>query len=245
MASKLISRSASSSSLQQCRRLLLRQQKQIDHFSTSTKEAADKFSNFAASLRSSGVVGQALGTSTPQEQSLRDIQQQKQRDEAQSRRQRTPLVARRTLSQDLMDAKRSAELGMANQSSTTDIFGELHHLHLFARRHNTHITLTKPNREPILSLSAGNINFKKANRGSFDAAYQLVTYAITQIVERGILQEIEKLEIVLRGYGAGREALQKVLLGTEGQLVKYKVYRITESTRLKFGGTKSHNVRRL
>lgn len=97
----------------------------------------------------------------------------------------------------------------------------------------------------MLSLSSGNINFKKAHRGTFDAAYQLVTYSITQMVEKGFMQSIEKLEVIMRGYGPGREAFQKVLLGTEGRLIKPKVYRVTDSTRLKFGGTRSPAVRRL
>ena len=97
----------------------------------------------------------------------------------------------------------------------------------------------------MLSLSTGNINFKKSHRGSFDAAYQLVTYSITQMIEKGFMQVIERIEVVLRGYGPGREAFQKVILGTEGKLIKPKVARVTDSTRLKFGGTRSPNVRRL
>ena len=108
-----------------------------------------------------------------------------------------------------------------------------------------HITLTKPNREPLLSLSTGNIGFRKAHRGTFDAAYQLSTFSIGKIQEKGYLLNMEKLEVILRGFGPGREAFQKALLGPEGKALKGKVTKVSDSTRLKFGGVRSPNVRRL
>ena len=53
------------------------------------------------------------------------------------------------------------------------------------------------------------------------------------------------IEVVMRGYGPGREAFQKALLGQEGQMVKPFVVRVTDGTRLKFGGARSPAVRRL
>lgn len=173
---------------------------------------------------------------------MREIQQQIQREEAQQRRQRLRLPGG---NKDLQDVSKSAKAAMAARPALDDAFGDLHHLHLYATKHNTHITLTRPNREPMLSLSTGNINFKKSHRGSFDAAYQLVTFTIIQMVERGFMPMIDKLEIIMRGYGQGREAFQKVLLGTEGKAIKSKVARVTDSTRLKFGGCRSPGVRRL
>lgn len=244
MASKSLFCLSSSSLCRRCQHLFARQQ-QSRQFSSSTPDAADKYNSFADNLRNSGVLGQALSAPKSQEQSLREIQQQKQREEAQAKRPRFSVSSMRPMSKILTDATRTAEAGMANRPSTEEAFGELHHLHLYATKHNTHITLTRPNREPMLSLSAGNINFKKAHRGTFDAAYQLVTYTITQMVEKGFMQGIQKLEVIMRGYGPGREAFQKVLLGTEGRLIKAKVHRVTDSTRLKFGGTRSPGVRRL
>jgi small subunit ribosomal protein S11 len=63
--------------------------------------------------------------------------------------------------------------------------------------------------------------------------------------ERGMLINMDKLEVVLRGFGAGREAFQKALMGSEGKGIKGKVTRVTDSTRLKFGGVRRKNVRRL
>ncbi len=244
MACKSVFRPPPFSLCQQCRHLFARQQ-QSYAFSSSTPDAADIYSKFANELRTRGLVGEALSAPKSQEQSLREIQQQRQREEAQAKRSRFSVSSMRPMNKGLTEARSTAEATMANRPSTDEAFGELHHLHVHATKHNTHITLTRPNREPMLSLSAGNINFKKAHRGSFDAAYQLATYSITQMVEKGFMQGIEKIEVIMRGYGPGREAFQKVLLGTEGRLIKPKVHRVTDSTRLKFGGTRSPGVRRL
>lgn len=145
---------------------------------------------------------------------------------------------------------------------------EPHHFHIYATKHNCHITLTRPNKEAIISLSAGNIGFRKAQRGSYDAAFQLAAYVMRSIQERGLLRApapinlyghpqqaqdlaetveppITHLEIVLRGFGPGREAVTKALLGSEGRLLRGRVVKVSDGTRLKFGGTRSQNPRRL
>ncbi|PGH18518.1 hypothetical protein AJ79_00295 [Helicocarpus griseus UAMH5409] len=120
-----------------------------------------------------------------------------------------------------------------------------HHLHVYTHKHNTHITLTKPNREPLLSMSCGKIGFRKAQRSKFDAAHQLSSFMMGKIQEDGHLLTMKRLEVVLRGFGPGREAFTKVLLGPEGKNISKLVCRVTDSTRLKFGGCRSRNVRRL
>ena len=120
-----------------------------------------------------------------------------------------------------------------------------HHLHVYATKHNTHLTLTRPDRNPIISVSTGNIGFRKAGRGTYDAAYQLGAYVMGRIQEQGLLTKIERLELVLRGFGPGREAVTKVLLGSEGMGLRHSIVKVTDSTRLKFGGTRSPKPRRL
>ncbi|KKZ57986.1 hypothetical protein EMCG_05538 [[Emmonsia] crescens] len=120
-----------------------------------------------------------------------------------------------------------------------------HHLHVYSHKHNTHITLTRPNREPLLSMSCGNIGFRKAQRSKFDAAHQLASFMMGKIQEDGHLLTMKRLEVVLRGFGPGREAFTKVLLGPEGKNIRKMVCRVTDATRLKFGGCRSKNVRRL
>ena len=120
-----------------------------------------------------------------------------------------------------------------------------HHLHIYATKHNTHITLTKPNRDALISVSCGNIGFRKAGRGTYDAAYQLAAYVMSRIQDQGLLTQIKKLEIVYRGFGPGREAASKVIMGSEGRNIRNKIVKLTDATRLKFGGTRSPAPRRL
>ncbi|KAI2033429.1 hypothetical protein LOZ52_003504 [Ophidiomyces ophidiicola] len=117
-----------------------------------------------------------------------------------------------------------------------------HHLHVYAHKHNTHLTLTRPNRSPLMSISCGSIGFKKSHRSGYDAAHQLSSYMMAKIQERGFLMDIKHLEIVLRGFGPGREAFTKLVLGNEGQKLREKIIRVTDATRLKFGGTRSPKV---
>lgn len=120
-----------------------------------------------------------------------------------------------------------------------------HHLHVFAHKHNTILTLTRPNGNPLMSMGCGQIGFRKAGRSGFDPAYQLSSHVLSQIQERGYLLEIKRLEVIYRGFGKGRDAFTKVLLGNEGRNVRGLVNRVTDSTRVKFGGTRSRKVRRL
>ena len=119
------------------------------------------------------------------------------------------------------------------------------HLHIYSHKHNTHVTCTRPNREPIISLSAGNLGFKKHRRGMFDSGYSLTKYVLDRLVYMGWVSKINKLEVVLRGFGQGRDAAVKCLMSPEGQLLREKIVRVADSTRLKFGGTRSKRKRRL
>ncbi|KAJ5098984.1 hypothetical protein N7532_005985 [Penicillium argentinense] len=117
-----------------------------------------------------------------------------------------------------------------------------HHLHVYCHKHNTILTLTRPNGNPMMSMGTGQIGFRKGGRAGFDPAYQLSSHVMSQIQERGYLLEIKRLEVVFRGFGKGREAFTKVLLGNEGRNVRGLVNRVTDSTRVKFGGTRSRKV---
>lgn len=122
---------------------------------------------------------------------------------------------------------------------------EPYHLHVYAHKHNTHITCTRPNRNPIISMSCGNIGFRKSRRGTFDSAYSLAKYVIERLSHTGWPPKMRKLELVLRGFGQGREAVVKVLLSPEGKVLRDKIVRVADSTRIKFGGTRSKKPRRL
>ncbi|CAA9958611.1 mitochondrial ribosomal protein [Pyrenophora teres f. maculata] len=120
-----------------------------------------------------------------------------------------------------------------------------HKLHVYATKHNTHLCLTKPNRDPLISVSCGNIGFRKAGRGTYDAAYQLAAFLMSRIQDKGLLPQIQKLELTYRGFGSGREAVTKAILGAEGKKVRPLIVKLSDSTRLKFGGTRSKKPRRL
>ena len=144
-----------------------------------------------------------------------------------------------------------------------------HRLHVYATKHNTHLTLVQPQKsaartassrisgtsassteqkkqvDTLLSISAGNIGFRKAGRGSYDAAFQLAAFTLKQMQERGMLRDLKKLEVVLRGFGAGREAVTKALLGVEGRHIRQLICGVKDATRLKQGGPRSKKPRRL
>jgi small subunit ribosomal protein S11 len=124
-------------------------------------------------------------------------------------------------------------------------YEEPFHFHIYSHKHNTHVTVTKPDRNAIISVSAGQLGFRKAKRGTYDAAYQLTAYAIDKLNQGNWHRRIHKLEVVLRGFGSGREAATKVLLGNEGKFLRPKIVMVSDGTRLKFGGTRSKAPRRL
>lgn len=139
---------------------------------------------------------------------------------------------------------------------------EPYHLNVYTHKHNTHIAFTHPSRDVILAYSAGDIGLKKAQRGTYDAGYQLATYMFRKMTEINWRAGGKKaggtpltlnspdvirrgIELVFRSYGNGREAFQKCLLGQEGRMIKPMIKKVTDATRLKFGGSRSPAVRRL
>lgn len=146
-------------------------------------------------------------------------------------------------------------LGFMGEATQPDPF----RLSVYATRHNTHINVMGPDykkdevdpktgKVPLkvwISMSAGNIGFKKSQRKHYDAAFQLASYVFGRMKEMGINDHVTKLEVQLRGFGNGREAVTKALLGSEGRFLKQKVSKVSDATRLKFGGTRSKKPRRL
>ena len=158
-------------------------------------------------------------------------------------------------------------------SQRSTYVNERYHLNVYAHRHNTHITFTEPSRNPIISYSCGNLGLRNAQKASYDASFQLCAYTFRKMAEKQwklggskansntspwqTLANIKKpqysnaggdapgIEVILRGFGPGREAFQKALLGTEGRIIKPLIAKVTDGTRLKFGGTRSPQVRRL
>lgn len=120
-----------------------------------------------------------------------------------------------------------------------------YHFHIYAHKHNTHVTVTKPNRDAIISVSCGNLGFKKAGRKGFDPAFQVGAYVVDKLHQGGWHKKIRHMEVVLRGWGPGRDAVTRVLMGSQGKLLRSSIIRVSDATRLKFGGTRSRKPRRL
>ena len=134
-----------------------------------------------------------------------------------------------------------------------------HQMHVYATRHNCHITIVRPpgwknpaknntiskDRTVAISLGCGNLGFRHSGRKHYDSAFQLASYVMGRMQESGLNAEIQEIELFLRGFGAGREAVTKALLGTEGKYLRNKVIKVSDATRLKFGGTRSKKPRRL
>ena len=118
-------------------------------------------------------------------------------------------------------------------------------LSIYSTRHNCHITFSNPKGRAWLSLSAGNIGFRKGHRGSYDAAYQLAAYTMARLNQHPKKEEIDQVQLVFRDFGPGREAALKILLSPEGSAIRSKIIRVMDATRLKFGGTRSKKPRRL
>ena len=116
---------------------------------------------------------------------------------------------------------------------------------VYAGKQNTHITVCRPDGSAIVSMSAGNLGFHKSQRKKYDSAYQLAAIVLDKLQRDGWGETINNMELTLRGFGQGREAVSKALTGYEGQFLKEKWVRISDATRVKFGGTRSRNPRRL
>lgn len=132
-----------------------------------------------------------------------------------------------------------------SMAPTSAYENEPYHIHVYSHKHNTHVTVTKPNGDAILSMSNGGLGFKKSKRKTFDAAFQLSSFVLSRMTQEGWDRKINAIEVVLRGFGQGREAMTKALLGPEGRAFRDKIIRVSDATRLKIGGCRSRKPRRL
>lgn len=122
-------------------------------------------------------------------------------------------------------------------------------LHVFASRNNTILTLTavapsSPLARPVAWVSAGSAGYKGANRGTYDAGVECslqMFKKIQDLVSPPILPGGQKLkavapvptelELVWKGFGQGRDAVFRTLMGGEGEGVRYLVKRVTDAVR--------------
>lgn len=98
---------------------------------------------------------------------------------------------------------------------------------------------------PKIHLSAGMLGFRKSHRAEYEAGYQVSTNLFKQIEEKRFLAPNDKIEVIMSDFGKGREAFLSALNGKEGAFIRPHVVRVTDSTKLKFGGVRSKKLRRL
>ncbi|EHN00670.1 Mrps18p [Saccharomyces cerevisiae x Saccharomyces kudriavzevii VIN7] len=94
-----------------------------------------------------------------------------------------------------------------------------------------------------ISISTGCLGFRKAARGEYEAAFQTSSRMFELIKEKGMLSK--DIEVVMDDFGKGRAAFISALVGKEGANVVKKVVKISDATKLKFGGVRSPKMRRL
>lgn len=98
---------------------------------------------------------------------------------------------------------------------------------------------------PKIHLSAGMLGFRKSHRADNEAGYQVSTNIFKMIEEKKLLAPNDKIEVIMSDFGKGREAFLTALNGKEGAFVRPHVVRLTDATKLKFGGVRSKKLRRL
>lgn len=104
--------------------------------------------------------------------------------------------------------------------------------------------LTLPQRI-VLSQSTGYLGFRKAQRGEYEASFQLSSSIFKTIDEKKLLQNSGKLEIVVRGFGKGRRAFFDALKGKEGNGIREYITRLSDLTPIAFGGNRAPSRRRI
>ncbi|GAA5900521.1 mitochondrial 37S ribosomal protein uS11m MRPS18 [Sporobolomyces salmoneus] len=164
----------------------------------------------------------------------------------------------------------SLSFSSPSRSSSSPLRSQPYKLSVLSTRNNTILTLsTSPSgpsssssvsrqdpHVPIAWVSAGSAGYKGAARGTYDAAVEVslkMFQKIRDLIEPPVLQGGQKmkskgprpteLEVVWKGFGQGRDAVFRSLMGAEGDEVRSLVKRVTDATPIKIGGTRAKKRR--
>ena len=118
-------------------------------------------------------------------------------------------------------------------------------LHCHSTRHNTIASFTAPDGATIANFSGGSCGFKRSARSTYEAGYQCSVRVFDRIREQQRKVGPMYVELFFKGFGQGREAMQKALLTAEGDGVRQLIISVTDRTPLKIGGTRAKKARRL
>ncbi|RLV96505.1 37S ribosomal protein S18 mitochondrial [Spathaspora sp. JA1] len=97
----------------------------------------------------------------------------------------------------------------------------------------------------VYSLTTGHLGFRGVQRSEYEAGFQVGSKLFKTIQDRNLFGPTDKVELVLKGMGKGREAFTAALLGKEGQALQKNIVRVSDATVLKFGGSRSKKPRRV
>ncbi|KAJ7095157.1 hypothetical protein B0H15DRAFT_828296 [Mycena belliarum] len=120
-------------------------------------------------------------------------------------------------------------------------------LHCDSSRTNTKNTLTDPRGNVIAWFSGGSCGFRKRNRSSYEAGYQCAVRMFEKIAEKAEKAEAQNpmnIDLFLKGFGQGRDALMKALMTAQGDEVRDRIVSITDRTPIKIGGTRARKMKR-
>lgn len=111
-------------------------------------------------------------------------------------------------------------------------------------RNNTIITFARPNGQQLVTLTGGKLGFKKSNRNGYEAGYQCAV-GIIGAMEQELVRTDYDWELLLSGFGQGRDAMLTAITTAVGVNVKSRLKRVTDRTPLKIGGTRGMKTRRV
>jgi small subunit ribosomal protein S11 len=115
-------------------------------------------------------------------------------------------------------------------------------VHAVATTRNIHVTITNYKKDPLVSVSAGQLGLKHAKRGTIEAGLDTTIKALQKFAETKY--DVRKVEVVLKGFNKGRKGFLSALSGHHGDFLRPKVIRITDATPLRIGTGKVRNLRR-
>ena len=122
----------------------------------------------------------------------------------------------------------------------------IYHLCWKSTKHNTVGTFTNELGNPRAWVSGGACGFKHSRRGDYESGYQCVVRIFKKIEEELLIaKQPFQLEILFKGFGQGRLALESVIMMSEGDKIRPLVCKVTDRTPLKIGGTRARKARRL
>lgn len=129
-----------------------------------------------------------------------------------------------------------------------------YHLHVYNSHNNCRIVFTYPSGKLVKNgwWTSGSCGFKGANKSSYEAGYQCAVRAFKRIEEEIFRPNIRdggispvKLALKFKGFGWGREAVQKAFMTSEGDKIRSSVVTVEDQTPIKIGGTRAKKARRL